>query len=47
MFKIIKNVLCPQNYKQIDNCVFRSAQPDKINLRRLKRHGVTDIINIK
>ena len=47
MFKIIKNVLCPQNYKQIDNCVSRSAQPDKINLRWLKRHGVTDIINFR
>ncbi len=44
MFKISFK---PYNYKNIDKYLSRSAQPTKSNLRWLKRHGVTDIINLR
>ncbi len=38
----------PDNYKVIDELVSRSAQPDgKANIKWLKKHGVTDIINFR
>lgn len=35
----------PSNYKVIDELVSRSAQPNKNNIKWLKKHGVTDVIN--
>lgn len=35
----------PQNYKQIDSVMSRSAQPNKSNIKWLKKHGVTDVIS--
>ena len=37
----------PQNYQQIDSTVSRSAQITKRNIKWLKRHKVTDIINFR
>ena len=37
----------PNNYKQIDSCLSRSAQPLQENLKWLKEQGVTDIINLR
>lgn len=35
----------PQNFKQIDSSVSRSAQPKESNIKWLKKHGVTDVID--
>ena len=35
----------PRNYQKIDEFVSRSAQPQKNNIKWLKKHGVTDVIN--
>lgn len=35
----------PHNFKQIDSLVSRSAQPKKSNIKWLKKHDVTDVIN--
>ena len=45
MLKILSTQ--PKNYKQIDKYLSRSAQPLEENLRWLKEHGVTDIINLR
>ena len=45
MFNIFQ--LKPENYKQIDKCLSRSAQPLKDNLQWLKEQGVTDVINLR
>lgn len=37
----------PENYKQIDNYLSRSAQPLKDNMQWLKEQGVTDVINLR
>ena len=38
----------PKNYSQIDKYLSRSAQPQSKNtLRWLKKHGVTDVINLR
>lgn len=37
----------PDNYKQIDTCLSRSAQPSEENLKWLKEQGVTDVINLR
>ena len=41
------NLFAPNNYKKIDNCLSRSAQPNRRNMIWLKRQGVTDIINFR
>ena len=45
MLKISR--LKPENYKQIDKYLSRSAQPLKDNIQWLKEQGVTDIINLR
>ena len=35
----------PHKFKQIDSLVSRSAQPKKSNIKWLKKHDVTDVIN--
>ena len=45
MLKILR--LKPENYKQIDKYLSRSAQPLKDNIQWLKEQGVTDIINLR
>jgi len=38
----------PQNYKVVDNFISRSAMPtSEKNMKWLKKHGVTDIINLR
>ncbi len=37
----------PDNYRQIDNIVSRSAQPQKEDFFWLKQQGVTDIVNFR
>ena len=37
----------PENYKQIDKYLSRSAQPSFKELKWLKKHGVTDVINLR
>ena len=37
----------PKNYKQIDNILSRSAQPQKGDFMWLKKQGVTDIVDFK
>lgn len=44
----MKNYLLkPDNYKQIDKYLSRSAQPLEENLQWLKEQGVTDVINLR
>ncbi len=35
----------PENYQKIDELVSRSARPKKSNIKWLKKHGVTDIVD--
>lgn len=44
MFKISFK---PDNYKRIDNCLSRSAQPNLRGLRWLAKNGVTDVISFR
>lgn len=37
----------PENYAIIDELVSRSAQPEAKNIKWLKKHGVTDVINFR
>lgn len=37
----------PENYKQIDKYLSRSAQPTLKELKWLKKHGVTDVVNLR
>ena len=45
MFEIFR--FKPENYKQIDKYLSRSAQPLEDNIQWLKDQGVTDIINLR
>lgn len=37
----------PENYKQIDKYLSRSAQPTLKELKWLKKQGVTDVVNLR
>jgi len=37
----------PKNYQVIDETVSRSAQPTKKNIKWLRKHGTTDVINFR